>query len=350
MAVNVPPYIIDRKKRMQECVEYLRQQKGVKSLVSISRKMKWPASSFRSALHLGSRFLSNKFIDDFLTAYPDLFSKSWIMEGLGKMLLHETPIPYTSSSKSWAERSQRFLFIMDQEGEDYLSLSDKLNLSSYSTIYRISKRESSPRESTCQKLLDLYPHYSKLWLLHGKGPIYNAQWQDAITCISGDNASKVSSNAHYYSELNKMEVPFVPVHARAGFLSGFEEQTFMRDLEIHPVLTDKKYFGKYMLFEVDGDSMTDGTFESLLENDVLLCREIRQDYWMNKLHTHHWPYFVFVTRTEGIIVKSIKEQDTEKGIFVLHSLNDFYEDITLHIQDIQEIYNVVQLVARNFKK
>lgn len=345
----LPKHILERKKRLNNCYDYLIDNGKVDSMSKIAEDMGVADSTVRTAVHPSSRFISTNFVNQFIKTYDYVFSKAWIMEGVGKMLSSETPQPYTIKPLNTQERWQRFKFIMEQEGEDYMSLSEKMKFSSFSTVYRIVFQKTTPRESTCQKLLDLYPYYSQLWLLHGRGPIYSAQWEDAIPNLKDGDNHFTHQNASYYSNLQKMDVPFVPVHARAGILSSYEDQTFIENLEIRPVLTDRKYFGKYMLFEVEGDSMVDGSMNSLLDRDILLCREIRQDYWMHKLHTHNWPYFVFVTRTEGVVVKCIKEQKIQEGIFILSSLNTEYKDLVIDVRDVQEIYNVVQLVSRNFR-
>lgn len=348
---SIPEHILQRKERMRTCLTYLKEEGKVPSLKELADRLSLPPGSVRSAFHDSSRFLSEKFIDSFLSVFPGTFSKAWVMEGVGEMLLAQTPQPYTAkSSKEGATRSERFTYIMKQEGENYQTLAQKLSGISQTTLYRISKRQSIPHEKTCDKLLEAYPYYSRLWLLHGSGPIYNAQWNDAIPNIDDSKREYLRSNATFYDNVHQMYVPFVPIHAYAGKLNSYEDEVFLESLEHKPVLADQKYFGHYLLFEVKGDSMTDGSMNSILDKDILLCRSIKPEYWLSKLHTHHWPYFLFVTVSEGLVLKSIKEQNIDKGYFVLSSLNPMFEDIKIEMNDIREIYNVVQLVSRKFKR
>ena len=87
-----------------------------------------------------------------------------------------------------------------------------------------------------------------------------------------------------------------------------------------PVIVDRTYHGKYMLFEAEGDSMDNGTKESICDGDIVLAREIQRDLWRYRLHINDW-YFIIVHRTEGIAIKQIIDHDVEHGIsLVIHSM------------------------------
>ena len=142
-----------------------------------------------------------------------------------------------------------------------------------------------------------------------------------------------------------MEIPVVPIYAHAGYLKGFGDAEYIDSLPTMPIITDRQYKGIYRIFEVSGDSMYDGTSQSLLSGDKVLAREIRQDLWYSKLHIRQW-YFVILHRTEGLIVKQIVDHDVESGIITCHSLNPMFEDFKLNLADVAQMYNVVSIVAR----
>jgi transcriptional regulator with XRE-family HTH domain len=144
-------------------------------------------------------------------------------------------------------------------------------------------------------------------------------------------------------DFNKfMMVPVVGHRAQAGFLSGWGDPEYLEELPKIPFEVDKEYKGRYVCFEVAGESMDNGTVESILENDVLLCREIQRHHWQNKLHINSWD-FVVVHKSEGILVKRIIKHDTDKGELVLHSLNPYYDDQTVYMDDLIAIFNVVDI-------
>lgn len=139
----------------------------------------------------------------------------------------------------------------------------------------------------------------------------------------------------------------MPVRARCGYLSSFGDQQYIDSLPTIPVIIDRAYHGRYMVFEADGDSMDDGSSSAIRDGDKLLCREVQRHLWLPKLHYNDW-YFVVVHKTEGISIKQIIDQD-EQGNIRCHSLNPLFNDYTLNLDDVSELYNVVKVVERSMR-
>lgn len=141
-------------------------------------------------------------------------------------------------------------------------------------------------------------------------------------------------------DMHIMNVPLVHVYAYAGYLNGFGDEQYFQDLPRVPWLNNREGKGNYLCFEVMGDSMDDGSYESYLENDILLCREVKKEHWTSKLHINKWD-FVIVHKEDGIILKRIIKHDVDKCEITTHSLNSFYEDKIIHLKDVSQIFNVV---------
>ncbi len=139
-------------------------------------------------------------------------------------------------------------------------------------------------------------------------------------------------------------VPLVSHRAQAGFMAGWGDDEYLDDLPKIPWEVDREYKGTYMTFEVSGDSMEsdENPRESLFEGDLLLCREVQKQHWQNKLHIKKWD-FVMVHREQGILVKRIVQHHTEKGELILHSLNSYYEDFTVKLDDLIALFNIVDI-------
>lgn len=90
------------------------------------------------------------------------------------------------------------------------------------------------------------------------------------------------------TELQYMDVPFVPIHAQAGYPTGYGDLEYIDSLPTIPVVVDKTYKGKYRVFEAKGDSMDDDTRRAIWDRDRLLCREISRVHWKYKLHILDW--------------------------------------------------------------
>ena len=83
-----------------------------------------------------------------------------------------------------------------------------------------------------------------------------------------------------------VEVPIVPVYAYASFLHGHDDTEYMDSLPTMSVIIDRKY-GKdgFLIFEVKGNSMDDGSKRALLDGDKILVKELDSDCCRTKLKT-----------------------------------------------------------------
>lgn len=186
-------------------------------------------------------------------------------------------------------------------------------------------------KTVINKIVGKFPEVDASWLLTGEG-------------------NMLKEDAAYVSAPNLKYVPMVSQYAYAGYLTGFGDPEYIESLPTIPFIVDQQQMrGNYVCFEVKGDSMDDGTQDSILEGDRLLCREISRHLWtQNKLHINRWD-FVIVHRTEGVLVKRITQHDVEKCEITIHSLNPEYADRMLQLNDIAQIFNVVE-VSRSRKR
>lgn len=174
--------------------------------------------------------------------------------------------------------------------------------------------------------------------------IKNLLEKEQKTSSENENASPV-----IFSDLKVMNVPLVNQYAQAGYLSGFADEEYTESLPTIPFTDDVEHRGEYVCFEVKGDSMDNGSYESYLEGDILLCRNIRQDFWRSKLHYNKWD-FVIIHKEKGILVKRIVNHDVEKGIITLHSLNEYYSDFEIHLEDVAKLFNIVSTRRKNNRR
>lgn len=152
-----------------------------------------------------------------------------------------------------------------------------------------------------------------------------------------------------YTQMSVMYVPLVNQYAQAGYISGFDDPEYIEELPKIPFANDREHKGEYICFEVKGDSMDDGTHESYLERDILLCRNVRKDYWKSKLHINKWD-FVIVHKDRGICVKRIINHDVENGLITCHSFNDYYEDFVLDLREVSQIFNIVDVQRKRNRR
>lgn len=178
-------------------------------------------------------------------------------------------------------------------------------------------------------------------------PSYGNQQGDNARLIGG--LPENNSNTKF-TEISpgryRMKVDLVPYQARAGYLSGFGDHPYIEELPKHEVTVTKYHSGKYLAFEVSGDSMNDGSIKSIPDGSIITGRILDKQLWRPKLHTHNYDYWIFVHKYEGILVKMIKEQNAETGDITLASLNpnkELYPDQVINLIDVHEILNVVKI-------
>jgi transcriptional regulator with XRE-family HTH domain len=148
----------------------------------------------------------------------------------------------------------------------------------------------------------------------------------------------------------RMGVELVPVYAQAGYLSGYMDQEYLEELPKHYITVDKFVKGNYKAFEISGDSMDNGSIKDALPHGTIVtCREVKRDLWTSKFHTHEWPNWIIIHKTEGIVAKQISKQCLETGTLTLRSLNpdkDRYPDFEVKLDDCVQIFNVVKRELR----
>ena len=234
------------------------------------------------------------------------------------------------------EAWKRVEFIIEKEGLNKNSFSKAIGISNNVTITRIINGHRTPSRATCEKIVSAFPAYNLEWLLTGEGNM-----------LTDAPSQTYHSNARPVDDLSYMNVPVIHIKAQCGYLAGYGDTEYIDTLPTMPVIVDKTYHGKYRIFEAEGDSMDDNSRLAICDGDKVLAREVRRDLWLPKLHINDW-YFVIVHRTNGISIKQITAQD-DKGNITCHSLNELFNDYTVNLDDVVEIYNVIKVVERNMR-
>lgn len=148
-----------------------------------------------------------------------------------------------------------------------------------------------------------------------------------------------------------MLVPEVDRYTMAGYLEHIQDREFVNGLPSVDMIVDKYHRGRYLSFVIKGDSMTDGTEESIPDGSTVIGREIKKELWLSKFHTHKWDDFIIVHR-DGIIVKRIVGHDVEKGEIAIRSLNpdkERYPDDVIFLDDVLQMFNVIEVRIKRKK-
>lgn len=199
----------------------------------------------------------------------------------------------------------------------------------YQRIFDLQKgKVKKISSSLANDIISKYGQFNLTWLLTGEGEMLNTP--------------KPENEASPIDEPIILRVPLVSQYAHAGYLAGYADASYMDSLPTIPYIVDHEALGHYVAFEVKGDSMNDGTEDSILEGDRLLCREIQPHLWVSsKLHFRKWDFVI--VHTEGILVKRIIDHDVDNHTITIHSLNSMYPDKIINLADVKQIFNVIEL-------
>ncbi len=180
------------------------------------------------------------------------------------------------------------------------------------------------------------------WILYGEGEkkIKNAGEHNGDT----KNEGKILT----ISVENLMAVPILTIQAQAGYLKGHADLNYLTKLEtmLLPMECEK---GSYVVIEVSGDSMDDGSSRAILDGDKLLVKEVEKDIWaFQNLQRRNYLYAI-ATASEGLIIKEIVHHDTHKGLVTCHSLNSLFKDFTLSVDDIYRVFTISKIIERKVR-
>lgn len=143
-----------------------------------------------------------------------------------------------------------------------------------------------------------------------------------------------------------MSMPLAEFNIQAGLLDHYQDIDYLKGLDKHSIIVDEPVRGRYVAFRVKGDSMDNGSNESIMQNSIVTTRELQRTHWTTKLRTRDFPYWVIYTsQSRYPLLKEITNHDTVNGTITCHSLNDGpeYQDFELPLDDVQALFYVVDV-------
>ncbi|OCX54710.1 hypothetical protein BEL04_10830 [Mucilaginibacter sp. PPCGB 2223] len=219
-------------------------------------------------------------------------------------------------------------------------IAEKLGLTRQGLNYHLRKQQLDANFKTlvAERFPDIFKTESKASATIGKHS--NAYSVGDIQHNETDSPFVDLGNGQYI-----MIVPLVQDYAYAGYLAGYQDEEYIDELPKHSFVVNKQHKGKYMAFQVIGDSMSNGTEESITEGSTVTGREIQRHLWSSRFHIHRFKDYVIVHK-EGILIKRIIRHDVEAGVITCQSLNpdkDAYPDFDLDLDDCSQIFNIVNV-------
>ena len=191
-----------------------------------------------------------------------------------------------------------------------------------SSLSKIMRGERDIPTNLIEKILD-HTKVRRTWLLTGEGEM-----------MKEDDATPMTPT-------RRVGVRLVSQYAYGGYLGGYADNEYLDTLPLIDFAPDREMTGNWLAFEVRGDSMDDGSKESYVEGEIVICREVERDYWQDSRLFINRRDFVIVHK-DGILIKRIAAHDVEHHTITIHSLNPLYPDRTLNLADVMQIYSIVE--------
>lgn len=188
----------------------------------------------------------------------------------------------------------------------------------------VDKMGNNTRTSTLDRISNYCPDLNISWLRTGEG-----------------NMLKDDSNAQPFTPHARAGIPLVSQYAYAGYLGGYGDPEYVGTLPIIDFTPDREMTGNWLAFEVKGDSMDNGSKESYVEGEIVICREVEPEYWRDSRLFINKRDFVIV-HEEGILIKRITEHNLDTHTITIHSLNPMYPDRTINLEHVHQIFSIVE--------
>lgn len=132
----------------------------------------------------------------------------------------------------------------------------------------------------------------------------------------------------------RSDIPFVPVKAAAGYLTGYADPEFIDELNTFtlPMLGG----GDYRAFEIIGDSMMPTPTGSVIVGErVQDLEEIKSNQT-----------YILVSKTDGIVYKRLLKNNRQKNKLTLVSDNPVYQPYTINTEDVLEVWQAQMIISK----
>jgi len=182
-------------------------------------------------------------------------------------------------------------------------------------------------------ILEKYPKLNVEWLITGKGEMLKSGGAlvslppvEIIKPIKVEGRSLVPK-VIVVDDRDNDRIPLVPVRAQAGYLNGYDDERFIEQLPTYSLPTMQN--GTYRMFQVSGLSM----YPTLQDSSYVVGKFVED--WDTLSNNR---VCVVVTANDGVIVKRVVNSISKYGTLYCKSDNRDYPHLSIHIEDVKEIW------------
>jgi transcriptional regulator with XRE-family HTH domain len=221
-------------------------------------------------------------------------------------------------------------FLRAQQGFTQKQLAEKLGLKQ-AAVGAYEEERSTPPVTCLVEISRIFNVSLDTLINKDLSQLPQKEWK-AKTGSRGKEVLAITVDQH-----NKENVELVLQKASAGYLSGYQDPEYVRDLPkiSLPVLPKNR---TYRAFEIQGDSMLPVQPGSIIFGE----------YVENASAIKNGKLYVLVTRQDGIVFKRTFNFTDQEGKFLLVSDNRSYQPYAVDAEDVLEIWAAKAFFSNQF--
>ncbi|MFS0491932.1 helix-turn-helix domain-containing protein [Leadbetterella byssophila] len=135
-------------------------------------------------------------------------------------------------------------------------------------------------------------------------------------------------------------VKLINKYSHSEFIRRQSEIEFYTFLPDYPLFCGQNVVGRYLAFEVMGESMSNGLLESIIDGDVVIGKEIVREWWTSSAHMKIGATYIIAHSKEGVVVVNIIDINFEICRITVHLVNPELEDKEYIFDDIITLFRV----------
>ncbi len=221
-------------------------------------------------------------------------------------------------------------FLRTEQGLTQKQLAEKLGLKQ-AAIGAYEEERSTPPLVSLLDIAKIFKVNLDLLVSHDLSRVSEKD-RKAVSTSRGKEVLAITVDSN-----NKENVELVMQKASAGYLSGYQDVEFVKDLPkiSIPMLPKNR---TYRAFEIQGDSMLPVQPGSIIFGEYL--EEISS--------IKNGKLYILVTKQDGIVFKRIFNFADDKGKVLLVSDNRLYEPYSINADDVLEIWVAKAFFSNQF--
>jgi transcriptional regulator with XRE-family HTH domain len=221
-------------------------------------------------------------------------------------------------------------FLRAQQGLTQKQLAEKLGLKQ-AAVGAYEEERSTPPLASLLDISKIFKVNIDLLVNHDLSKLPEKDWK-------GKPVSKGREVLAITLDLNNKEnVELVTQKASAGYLSGYQDPEFVKDLPkiSMPVLPRNK---TYRAFEIQGDSML-----PILPGSIIFG-----EYVEDAASIKNGKLYILVSSNDGIVFKRVFNFADDEGKLLLVSDNRLYQPYSISTADVMEIWSAKAFFSNQF--